>query len=220
MIPVNCAVKKIIFILSLITASTKMEAQETAGRAEGEYYLAGVMETASGFKLNPDSTFQFFFSYGALDRTGEGTWKLDNNHIIFNSKRGSNGFSLVNSSETGNKNITVKIVDPNPLLRSNVYVLLKAGNDLADAVRTDKNGMISFPKQQFDSIMLVLEFCPEKVFVIPKPANNHNYFEFRFEKDIMEVFFNNLSLSLGNKELSGQHPLLREGTYHFRKNGN
>ena len=38
----------------------------------GEYYLQGVMETASGFKLNEDSTFQFFFMYGAMDRVGEG----------------------------------------------------------------------------------------------------------------------------------------------------
>ena len=38
----------------------------------GEYYLQGVIETASGFKLNDDSTFEFFFSYGALDRYGSG----------------------------------------------------------------------------------------------------------------------------------------------------
>ena len=29
----------------------------------GEYSLVGVMETASGFRLNPDSTFDFYFSY-------------------------------------------------------------------------------------------------------------------------------------------------------------
>jgi hypothetical protein len=28
----------------------------------GEYYLRGVMETASGFRFNADSTFDFFFS--------------------------------------------------------------------------------------------------------------------------------------------------------------
>ena len=36
----------------------------------GEYYLKAVMETASGFNPHSDSTFEFFFSYGALDRYG------------------------------------------------------------------------------------------------------------------------------------------------------
>ena len=58
-----------------------MEAQQKTNTAIGEYYLSGVMETASGFKLNPDSTFQFFFSYGALDRSGSGTWKQEGNNI-------------------------------------------------------------------------------------------------------------------------------------------
>ncbi len=37
---------------------------------------------ASGFLLNPDKTFQFFFSYGALDRTGTGTWTEKNGQLI------------------------------------------------------------------------------------------------------------------------------------------
>jgi hypothetical protein len=36
----------------------------------GVYNLRGVMEMASGFKLNNDSSFEFYFSYGALDRYG------------------------------------------------------------------------------------------------------------------------------------------------------
>ena len=52
----------------------------------GAYYLQGVMETGSGFKLNKDSSFQFFYSYGALDRYGSGKWKLENHKIILNSK--------------------------------------------------------------------------------------------------------------------------------------
>src|SRR5450432_943541 len=51
----------------------------------GEYYLQGVMETASGFLLKPDSSFQFFFSYGALDRHGSGKWAVKENKLILNS---------------------------------------------------------------------------------------------------------------------------------------
>ena len=54
-------VKKITFILFLIIAFSTMEAQQTIQTITGEYYLKGIMETASGFKLNEDSTFDFFF---------------------------------------------------------------------------------------------------------------------------------------------------------------
>ena len=93
-----------------------MEAQQKTNTAIGEYYLSGVMETASGFKLNPDSTFQFFFSYGALDRSGSGTWKQEGNNIIFNSKAGTNGFALVNSNTVNNDRLTIKITDANPFV--------------------------------------------------------------------------------------------------------
>ena len=35
---------------------------QTAAPIAGQYYLEGVRETASGFKLNEDSSFEFFFS--------------------------------------------------------------------------------------------------------------------------------------------------------------
>ena len=63
-----------------------MDAQTNSRDYTGEYYLRGVMETASGFKLNPDSSFQFFFSYGALDRMGSGKWTVRGNELILNSR--------------------------------------------------------------------------------------------------------------------------------------
>ena len=62
-------------------AHTMLAQSKTASPA-GEYYLRGVMETAAGFKLNEDSTFQFFFSYGALDRQGRGKWTTEG-HPLF-----------------------------------------------------------------------------------------------------------------------------------------
>lgn len=40
----------------------------------GEYQLAGVMETGSGLLLRPDGSFEWVFSYGALDLGARGTW--------------------------------------------------------------------------------------------------------------------------------------------------
>jgi translation initiation factor IF-1 len=40
----------------------------------GEYSLGGVMETGSGLLLRNDGSFEWYFSYGALDLGARGTW--------------------------------------------------------------------------------------------------------------------------------------------------
>ncbi|MBK8301812.1 MAG: hypothetical protein IPK90_15565 [Chitinophagaceae bacterium] len=53
-----------------------------AATLTGEYFLTGVREMASGFLIQPDNTFQFFFAYGALDRMGSGTWSVKGDSIF------------------------------------------------------------------------------------------------------------------------------------------
>ena len=195
-----------------------MEAQQTIQTVTGEYYLKGVMETASGFKLNEDSTFDFFFSYGALDRTGSGKWQQQGNKVIFNSiNNKTKEFSLLNSKIEQSDKVVIKIMDANPSLRSHVYAILVSGDTKTEGM-TNSKGEISFPRQEVDHIQLVLEFCPEKTFIFNNSLKLHNYFEFKIEKGIMEVFFDQLTLTLNEEGFEGQHPLLKPGTYRFKKN--
>jgi hypothetical protein len=174
--------KKILPVFLTIITSATMYAQKIAG----EYYLQGVMETASGFKLDEDSTFQFFFSYGALDRYGSGKWSTSNNKIILNSKPyPGNDFKLVNSSNKNGYSITVQIEDAN----TNVYrwvhclVATKDGDTLYDA---DRDGFIQFPFLT-DTIHLVSEFCSERISSFPIDKTKFNFFTFHFEPWAPEV---------------------------------
>ena len=57
---------------------TKPVVDEQAAQVDaalaGEYQLAGVMETGSGLLLRADGTFEWYFSYGALDLAARGDW--------------------------------------------------------------------------------------------------------------------------------------------------
>lgn len=183
--------KKYIFILLILSTSVKMQAQQKSNTIVGEYYLTGFMETASGFKLNTDSTFDFFFSYGALDRSGKGTWKQEGSKVIFNNKPGTKGFALINSKVGDDEKFTINITEENQILHSHVYAKIKHRQIEADGL-TDKNGVISFPKQVVDSIILFLEFCPDKFFTFINKNIEHNNFEFKFENDITDVFLKSL----------------------------
>ena len=73
----------------------------------GEYFLQGVREMASGFLLKEDNTFQFFFSYGALDRHGSGRWEAKNDVLFFNSSSSSKILS-----DSGGSNLYSTLCSP------------------------------------------------------------------------------------------------------------
>lgn len=211
-----CPVKKFILIFLITTMSINTEAQ-SAVTVAGEYYLRGVMETASGFKLNEDGTFDFFFSYGALDRSGSGNWKVKDSTVILTSpKPTTQSFALVTNKAISSDLVTIKVIEENPFFKSNVYVLAKGGGKQLEG-QTDKNGVVTFPKQALDTIVLLFEFTPEKAAVFAFNNKNENYFEFRFEPTVMEVFFEDLTLTIDGTGLKGSHPLLKEGVYTFQK---
>lgn len=182
----------------------------------GVYYLHSVKETASGFKINPDGTFQFFFSYGALDRYGSGSWTIQDDKVILQSRPWTGkDFALIESSVSG-RGITIRVVDKNSFFPKHVFASLKNGEDGSWKMPDDK-GMISFPDQQADVISLVFEYCPERFTFFPVANKEHNYFEFRLEPWVMEVFFNNFPLQVKKRVLIGKHPLLAGKEYIYEK---
>ena len=179
----------------------------------GEYYLRGVTEVASGFKLNADSTFQFFFSYGALDRYGAGSWSLKDGKLVLNSRsQPEKDFALVTSKAAPGNLTTIRIIENNQMLLPYVQGKVHSGVQ-EDTVVTDKKGMITFPKKAIDSLSLWFEFCPERYSTFTFSDPTHNYLEFRFEPWLLEVFFSNFSLSVDKEGLYGKHPLM-EGVQH------
>lgn len=175
---------------------------------EGVYQLTGVMETASGFQLHADSTFEFYFSYGALDRYGSGRWKLDGNNIILNSKRWQGkDFRLMKSSRQDIKEITTAIVAANTMLLSYVHFAVYSNGEVI-RVKTNSRGIANFNVTHIDSLAVQFEFCPERTSIFDKLPTGHNYFEFTFEPWLAEVFFQNFVLEIGDKQLTGTHPLL------------
>jgi hypothetical protein len=192
-------------------------AARTIEKTAGTYYLQDVKETASGFKLNPDGTFQFFFTYGALDRYGSGNWVLEDDHVILQSRPWSGkDFALADSKIMNGGAVGLKIVGGNPVLLSHVFFSLKKGES-GSWQQTSNAGEVLFPLQEVTNISLVFEFCPERFthFTIENPA--HNYFEFRFEQWLMEVFFDKFKLKVSKYALSGGHPLMKGEKFVYEK---
>ncbi len=186
-------------------------------KTAGVYHLQDVKTTASGFKLNPDGSFLFFFTYGSIDRYGSGQWAIDNDHIILKSRPwGGKDFAWVGSKLVNQSFIMAKIVGGNPVLLNHVFFSLKNG-ETGSWVKTNERGEVAFPLQPVTTVSMVFEFCQERFthFSIDNPADN--YFEFRFEPWLMEVFFTNFQLKLSRYALSGKHPLMQGEKFVYEK---
>ena len=203
------------FISLWVLIICNMNIASAQKNVSGEYYLEGVMETASGFKLNKDSTFDFFFSYGALDRQGLGKWMIRSDSIVLNSKPyPGKDFKLVKQTASNSKFPVLKLEDANSNLYQFVYCLLHSSAK-DTLLRFDADGLVELPYAA-DSVILSSELSAERIssFVLSAQAAEYT---FNFEPWIFEVFFKDYKLHFAGNYLEGKHPLLDDKTYRFNK---
>lgn len=180
----------------------------------GTYSLRGVMEIASGLQLKEDSTFQFYFSYGALDRYGSGHWSVKDGYVILNSKPyPGKDFRMIKSFLGQNNFTTIKIEHQNTNLYQLVYCKVKTpeGDSLVNA---DADGIIVV-KNVMDTIHLLCELCPERISSFPVADKKINNYVLNFEPWIAEVYFKSFRLRYDGDHLEGRHPLLDNKEYSF-----
>lgn len=183
----------------------------------GEYYLQGMREMASGFLLKPDHTFQFFFTYGALDRVGSGKWSEANGRLLLNSSaKLPDGYTLVKSGKREHDFIHILLEGENTMAMRHTFVSL-ADSAEGSWKQMNQQGDVQFPNQEVRSISLLLEFCPERISSIPVADKDHNEFIFRMGPSIIEVFFDNFSLQVEPDTLTGGHPLLQGNEFRYTR---
>ncbi|WP_149243867.1 hypothetical protein [Dyadobacter sp. 32] len=210
---------KLLFGISLFTAfsfvQTRVHAQYRIS-TPAEYHLQGVMETASALLLKPDSTFELYFSYGAMDRQGSGRWTYNDGHITLKSRpKPQTDFALVTSKATEDSSTIVRITSSNSQLLPHFEVMLRSATG-ENYGKSDAEGVFIGPKSKLASIELFFNFCPERFSTFPI-QNADNYFEFRMEPWIAEIFADNIVLKVTVDGLEGQHPLLKGDSFRYTK---
>ena len=185
--------------------------------ALGIYRLTGEMETAGGIKLNADSSFEFYFSYGALDRYASGIWFQSGDSIFLNSKPWpGKDFRLVNTSVRPGKRMVLELAEKNTMVLPFVYFTWFK-NGKKTTLKTDSHGMASADIYAPDSIGVQFEFTPERISVFKPAKTANNYYSFAFEKWVTELFFTRTSFLVNHDQLKGRLSMLREKEFVFVK---
>jgi hypothetical protein len=188
---------------------------QPASSPVGEYHLTGVMETASGMRLNEDSTFDFYFSYGAIDREGHGKWQMKNNKIILNSEpRPALDFKLLASKKQPGNQVTFSITSGNTMVLQYVQFLVNPGGN-EEVLKTDSKGFAVTQIKPIQKLGILFELCADRPSFFDSLNNEHNFFQFGFEPWICEVFFNEMELEWKDGNMYGPHPLLKPKIYTY-----
>jgi hypothetical protein len=211
--------KQGIYLFLLLNLNTYIMQAQTSSTLTGEYQLRGVMEMASGILLKPDSSFEFFFSYGAMDRSGSGKWQWiekDSLLVLNTPDRHTADYALLESRK-GTENLTViRISDKNEYLLRYTQVRIHTNTGIIEG-ETDEKGFFTIPQQPVKQIELLFELCPERSSSFTIADSSHTYFEFRFEPWIADVYFDNVVLKPTQNGLEGGHPLLQGQQYKYQK---
>ena len=171
----------------------------------GYYYLQGVRETAAGIHFKPNSTFEFFYSYGASDRYANGTYSISNGKLIIKGdKLPGNDLKVINSSRKGT-GFSLKVVHKNPVLTSDIICIRGEG----DVQHTDRQGRVVAPEKP-DSIQLIHPFFPDEPTVIrfAEFPKEHNYFELELQPQLEQVCFLDVAIEIKDGKFSVQLPWL------------
>src|SRR4028118_1186632 len=108
--------KYLLLLLTITSAASSYLSAQHKRPITGIYSLEGVRETASGFKLSKDSTFEFYFSYGALDRYGSGRWRMRDSQIVLTSSAiHLADFKITDSVPSKGKSAVIQISDKNKM---------------------------------------------------------------------------------------------------------
>lgn len=205
---------KKLLVLLIGFVSMNVHAQDAAVLA-GTYYLEGAAEgSKSGFYLDKNQTFKFFYTQSRVDRYGSGRWETDKNTIVLNGRIAPlRVYKLYSSRRTNDNFISIRFTDDNTDLVKNIECILFTARG-RQKLFTNAEGLVKFNKQEIDSVQITAPEFPDHRFTFIPNNKAQNSFEFGFEKSIYEVYFDNfVLLNVDNSLLVGKHPILR-GTQH------
>lgn len=208
--------KKILItgVLAMFTGII-MYGQE-ANEIAGSYFLQDVKDVTSGFTLKPNYTFTFFYTKGALTRTGTGRWVIEDKNIVFNSRlKPARDFKLLSSRRVNDNFVTIAFTDDNPLYMKDIECTLFSARGRQKKF-TNAEGIVQFTKQEIDSVKIISSIFPDHPFTFIPLNKVQNSFEFGLEKWVSEFFFTDFALQFLNPHLIGRHPLLA-GQFRYTK---
>ncbi len=161
---------------------------------EGEY-IFNRKEMAAGFKFTADGKFDFFFSYGASDRTAKGTFNVEGKTIKLKSdKPAGKDFTVTAQSKSGT-GYSMKFEDADPVFLNEIRCSFFTGGVRKDEY-TDQKGELNIDIPTCDSIFVFHPLFADFVTCIKDEKNDNNHFILTLNPSLAEVSFKGIDFKI------------------------
>lgn len=167
----------------------------------GIYSLTGMREMAGGFKFETNGQFEFFYSYGAVDRMADGSFTMEGNKIVLKSSKEPGKDFTVTQQSTGTTGFTIKITAPNEYLAAYVKCIVVNGEEKIE-FNSDNKGVIKIDLPKADKIYLQHQLYPDIVTLVKDSLNSNTYFEVLLNQSLEKVSFKGIDLTINGDTLT------------------
>ena len=166
---------------------------------QGEYYFSR-HEMVAGFNFSSDGRFQFFYSYGAIDRSASGTYTLDGNTIKLKSdKAAGQDFTITQQLKKG-KGYTLVFEHPNKYLLENIRCIFFVNGRQQDEY-SDSKGIVNADIDHCDSIYVQHSLYPDIATKVKDMGNTNNRFTLNLNQSLEQVSFKGIDLTIVNENM-------------------
>lgn len=160
-------------------------------------YIFTRQEMAAGFYFMDNGKFDFFFSYGASDRTASGTFTVEGDTIKLKSdKEPGKDFTIIDQSRETN-GYQIVITGAEKFLWKNIRCTFYIGNERHDEF-TDIDGEINVDYPHCDKIFVYHTLFPDIVTLIKDETNNNNRFILTLNPTLAQVSFKGIDFKIEN----------------------
>ena len=138
----------------------------------GEYYFRR-QEMVAGFNFSADGKFQFFYSYGAVDRNAIGTFLVHGDTLQLKSdKLAGKDFTIKNQSKQ-KLGFSIQFEEANKYLLKDILCICFIDGKEQKAF-SDENGKVQMALEHCDSVCVQNPFYPDIMIFIKNSENDSN----------------------------------------------
>jgi hypothetical protein len=165
-------------------------------KIEGEYAFRKT-EMVAGFNFTAAGAFQFFFSYGAVDRRAAGTFTVEGKTIKLKSNKEAGKDFTVTAQSKEATGYTISFNHPNKYLLKNILCVFFVNGKEERAV-TGENGKIHVNLAHCDSIYAQHLLYPDILTLVKDATNENNRFILSLNPSLEKLSFKGIDLTIEN----------------------
>lgn len=163
-------------------------------KIQGEYAFRKT-EMVAGFNFTAAGAFQFFFSYGAVDRTAAGTFTIEGNNVKLKSNKEAGKDFTVTAQSKEATGYTISFNHPNKYLLKNILCLFFVNGKKQEAI-TDSKGEIHVSLVHCDSIYAQHLLFPDILTLVKDASNENNRFTLSLNPSLQQLSFKGIDLTI------------------------